>query len=107
MGLFEVTYVCSCDDRDFKTRKHFLDVYYRAHTTTPPEDQIMWWGSVTEAPEEVLEYLFFLKENKRWKNLRKAFKDIDGPGGNGVVNLREFEESIVEMNCTKFKGPDE
>eukprot|EP00929_Paragymnodinium_shiwhaense_P043445 TRINITY_DN2233_c0_g3_i1.p1 TRINITY_DN2233_c0_g3~~TRINITY_DN2233_c0_g3_i1.p1 ORF type:complete len:1506 (-),score=258.98 TRINITY_DN2233_c0_g3_i1:434-4951(-) len=104
-GLFEVTYVCSPDDRNFNTRKQLLDRYYGAYTKTPPESQVRWWGAVSETPEAVLEYLFFLKE--KYRDLRKAFVDIDGPGGNGVLSLREFEDAIIEMKCHKFKGPDE
>merc|ERR1712203_547737 len=32
---------------------------------------------------------------------------IDGEGGNGVINLREFEEGLAEMGCKKFAGADE
>merc|ERR1712107_607114 len=55
-----------------------------------------------ELPSCVLEYLEFLMS--KFSNVRDAFKEIDGPGGNGVISLREFEESVVDMGCRKFKG---
>lgn len=64
----------------------------------------MWWAALQEAPEDVLEYLSFLVT--RFDSLSSAFLAIDGPGGNGVITLREFEEGYTSMKCKKFQGPN-
>jgi len=62
-------------------------------------------AALNEAPEEVLEYLEFLVG--RYDTIWKPFKVIDGPDGNGLITLREFEPSFSTMKCKKFEGPDE
>merc|ERR1719247_3535870 len=39
--------------------------------------------------------------------MSKAFDAFDGPDGNGVITLREFEEGIQHLHCKKFHGKDE
>merc|ERR1719201_3207004 len=69
------------------------------------EDKVMWWTGLQEPPEDVLDLLEFLLGN--FKDPMDAFLNIDGPGGNGVVTLREFEEWISDISCKKFEGKDE
>lgn len=50
---------------------------------------------------------------RRFKNVKAAFKHIDGPNGNGTITLREFEEGVRSMGefeegirFTKFKAKE-
>lgn len=104
-GTFEVTYRCSPEDRNFKLRKQLLENYGFC-SVVAEEDDVQWWGSLTDLPMDVLEYLDFLVI--RYPDIYKAFCVIDGGrGGNGVISFNEFEKSIKDMECLKFKGPEE
>jgi len=104
-GVFSGKYTCSPDNRDYKLRRRFLEQYgfWKCNVSY---EEVCWWSDLMDAPEDVLEFLEFLVV--RFPNVDKAFTAIDGgPGGNGVISLREFEETVPEIGCTKFKGPDE
>jgi len=40
----------------------------------------------------------------KYQEVAQAFRQIDGFDGNGEISLREFEESIHELNNPKFEG---
>lgn len=102
-GKLTVSYVCSPEDRKYKARRKFYEMYgFRLGVS---EDRVMWWAALNEAPEDVLEYLSFLVS--KYDSLAAAFVQIDGPGGNGVISLREFEEGYTNMQCKKFQGPND
>jgi len=103
-GKFSGLYICSPDDQNFKIRASFQETYALWKAPERITD-VTWWCSLIETPEDVIEYLEFLVA--RCKNMQDAFRKIDGPGGNGQITMREFEESITEMKCKKFKGDDE
>lgn len=60
------------------------------------KEKVMWWTSLTEATDDVLALVRFLLP--RYPNFDKVFTLIDGPGGNGQINLREFEEGVENLN---------
>lgn len=64
--------------------------------------EILWWTSLTDAPDDVLEFLEFLMS--QFSDLDKAFAAIDGPDGNGVVTLMEFEVGAKKLKCPKFQN---
>jgi len=103
-GIFEGKYNCAPEDRAYKLRSQLLRIY---SLWTAPEQasQVMWWSVLTETPEDVLEYVFFLFP--RFPDVTAAFKFIDGEDGNGLITLREFEDGMRRMNCRKFRGEDE
>mmetsp|Transcript_82693 Transcript_82693/g.145949 ORF Transcript_82693/g.145949 Transcript_82693/m.145949 type:complete len:1599 (-) Transcript_82693:62-4858(-) len=103
-GVFHFTYKCSPEDRKFSTRTKLLEGFgkYKVHTT---EDDVRWWAAPNEAPEDVLEFIFWIQAN--YENTEKAFKAFDGPDGNGVILMREFEEGMRTLKCKKFKGKNE
>lgn len=106
-GIFICRYSCAPEDRCFALRKKYLQMY-GAWEVNVEEKDVMWWAALTEAPQDVLEYLEFLVARYRGNDIiQRAFRDIDGHDGNGVLTLREFEESIADMKCKKFDGPDE
>merc|ERR1719272_722091 len=102
-GKFAVSYVCSPEERNYAARRMFYEKYgYREGV---PDDKIEWWADISAAPEDVIEFLSFLVA--KFSTVRQGFYEIDGVGGNGVISLREFEEGYRDMECQKFKGPDE
>lgn len=103
-GTFHFTYKCSPQDRKFALRKSLLHQYGKWKVDVN-EDQVTWWAAANEAPEDVLEFLFWMRA--KFKDTRKAFEAFDGPDGNGVLGLREFEEGMRQLKCKKFKGKDE
>jgi len=68
----------------------------------PPESEVMWWSSIQEAPLDVVEFVEFIYT--KYRDIWKPFKIIDGPDGQGQINLRAFEEGIDNMKCKKFNG---
>jgi len=103
-GSFSVLYVCGPEDRKFLERKKYLDVFGNCPTDVK-EEEVMWWGNIAEAPEDLLEYLEFLTSH--YTDLKEPFLVIDGADGNGQITRREFTEGYHKMGCTKFKGKDE
>lgn len=109
-GHFEVLYLCSADERNFKYRKHLLESFSRVKTGSSEQD-VLWWASLTEAPPDVVEFLEWI--TTRWpphehpSPAKAAFRAIDGPGGNGLITLKEFQEAYKELGCKKFKGANE
>merc|ERR1712217_133724 len=105
-GKFQGTYVCAPEDRRLEFRKQLAEKYgYFRGTKDLKDEDILWWTGLTEPPNDVVEFLEFLIG--RVKTVNEAFRIIDGPDGNGVITLREFQDGLVEMGCTKFKGKDE
>jgi len=66
---------------------------------------VLWWAALNEAPPDVLEFLEFCVS--RFTDIHEIFRLMDGPGGNGVLTVGEFEEGIKRLRCKKFKGPDQ
>eukprot|EP00928_Gymnodinium_smaydae_P040398 TRINITY_DN27399_c0_g2_i1.p1 TRINITY_DN27399_c0_g2~~TRINITY_DN27399_c0_g2_i1.p1 ORF type:complete len:1484 (+),score=240.35 TRINITY_DN27399_c0_g2_i1:247-4698(+) len=103
-GVFRVTYMCAPEDRNFKLRKDLQEKYGRTEVTAL-ENEVMWWAALQEAPNDVLELLYFIRA--KYNSFDEAFAVIDGPGGNGDISWKELEEGYHNMKCTKFKGPKE
>jgi len=103
-GTFKCTYVCAPEDRNFKFRAEMLQTYGYWPLKNLTTEDVMWWSGLKEAPSDVIDYLEFLVS--RYSNIYKPFYIIDGYDGNGEITLREFEDGIKAMNCTKFDGPD-
>jgi len=104
-GVFRFNYQCSFEEKQYNLRKQFFQTYgfWKCEV---PEDDVMWWAALSDAPDDVLELLEFLVS--RYDDIFTPFKIIDGPGGNGSMTLREFEEGFVKkLKCHKFQGPNE
>merc|ERR1712118_550783 len=101
---FRITYTCAPEDRNIAVRKRLYNSYGRWSSAFSEKD-VQWWSSLTEAPEDVVEFLEFLTGN--FDDVQNPFRIIDGPDGNGGVTLREFEEGVKALHCRKFEGPDE
>merc|ERR1712151_531829 len=86
------------------TRKALFEKYGHWKLAVAERD-VMWWSGLNEFPPDVHEFMEWLCP--RFPNILDAFFKIDGPGGNGVVSLREFEEGLQELGCKKFAGRDE
>lgn len=103
-GVFKASYLCSPEERKWDVRSSLAQSYgyfdMRVNQT-----EVMWWTGLSEVSEDVLDWLEYCIGN--FPNMDAAFKAIDGPDGNGVLTLREFDEALHEMKCTKFAGKDE
>ena len=62
-GTFHFTYKCSPGDRKFALRKSFLSQYGKWKVDVT-EDTVTWWAAANEAPEDVLEFLFWMSLGK-------------------------------------------
>jgi len=107
-GVFRGHYNCSPDDRCVKFRAELLAKY--ANWTFEVEiKNVMWWASLSEAPEDVVTYLEFMIP--RFPCINTAYGAVrncagigcGGMGANGF-NLHTFEESISSMGCRRFEG---
>jgi len=100
-------YMCSPEDRNFQYRKQIYE-HYGYRKTSVPEDKVMWWADLNDAPQDVLDLLQWIDGHFPGdKGVTKCFQAIDGPGGNGVVSLREFEEGLALLHCKAYHGKDE
>jgi len=101
-GKFSGIYNCAPEDRNYQVRATLQQTY--GLWKAPEKDtDVMWWASLPETPQDVLEYMEFLVP--RFPDIYVAFQTIiAGHDGNGQISLRVFEDSIQEMECKKFKG---
>mmetsp|Transcript_130542 Transcript_130542/g.377640 ORF Transcript_130542/g.377640 Transcript_130542/m.377640 type:complete len:1409 (+) Transcript_130542:86-4312(+) len=99
-GVFTATYRSAPEDRDFAFRRELARTYGFFDVDGLQETDVEWWTGLTEPPEDVLNLLeFFIS---RFSDVEQAFKQIDGPGGNGLITFRELLDGLEEMGCTKF-----
>lgn len=103
-GIFGVTYMCAAQNRSFQVRKQVFQQFIE-NGANMDETKVMWWASLAEVPQEVLDFLEFLIAH--YDNMTDAFIAIDGGDGNGVISLREFEVGYKSMGCMKLQGPNE
>merc|ERR1712232_1180182 len=75
---------------------------WRTATTNP---EVLWWSGIPDVPEPVMAFLDCLLHH--FDNMEKAFRRIDGPGGNGEVSLSEFKDAIDEFDWRQFKDSPE
>lgn len=59
-GTFHFTYKCSPQDRKFALRKSLLATYGKWKVDVV-EEKVTWWAAANEAPEDVLEFLFWMR----------------------------------------------
>jgi Ca2+-binding EF-hand superfamily protein len=104
-GTFRCKYMCAPEYRKFKMRTTLAETYACFRMDDVQEERVMWWTGLQEPPADVLELLEFILGN--YEHPRVAFDEIDGPGGNGVITLKEFREGLQQMDCKKFAGKDE
>lgn len=102
-GTFRMSYICSPEDRKYKTRRA-LARRYGFYEAPEDESDVLWWSSITHCPEDVIEFVEFL--NSHFKNIWIPFHKIDGDGGNGNVSWTEFKEGLKIIGCDKFLGQD-
>jgi len=101
-GILYSRYVCSPQERKFATRLESLQ-RIGCWQASVQEEEVLWWASLAEAPEDVLTFLYFLISTGRYDNLMDAFLEIDGADGNGVISKKEFVEGLKNMDCKKFR----
>ncbi|CAE7173650.1 TONSL [Symbiodinium pilosum] len=100
-GTVYISYKCAPEDRNFKVRRSYLEVYSNWPCGVQ-EEEVLWWASTNEVPVDVMEFLEFVIE--RYDNVYEAFDDIKSTRNTQVLNLRDFEEGLKRVKCKKFKG---
>jgi len=94
-GVFRCRYCCAADDHSMATRKALLLAFGYWDIPHVTDEDVEWRMGLHEAPEDVLDFVEFVVG--RGQSFEAAFKEIDGPGGNGVISHRELEEGYREM----------
>jgi len=100
-GTFKAEYKCAPEERKFELRMQLAQAYGFFQMNVSQSD-VLWWTGLAEVTEDVLDWLEFCIS--RFSSMDAAFQAIDGEDGNGVLTLREFEEALLEIKCTKFAG---
>jgi hypothetical protein len=102
-GVFRAKYICSVEERCFEERARLMNSFgfWIAPTSA---DEVMWWSSITECPEDVVAFVDWISSH--FDDIYVVLQKINGPDGNGVISLREFEEGIDAIGCKKFEGID-
>lgn len=96
-GTFKAFYNCAPEDMKFDLRKKAAESFGFFDCDGVQSKDVRWITGLTEVPSPVLDLLeFFIS---RYAHAAQAFDAFDGPGGNGVITMREFDEGLVEMNC--------
>lgn len=99
-GTVYINYKCAPEDRNFKARKANLETYGNWPCDVT-QNEVLWWASTNEVPVDVMEFLEFLIED--YDDVYDAFDEIKRPTSS-VLTLRDFEQGLRRLNCTKFKG---
>lgn len=99
-GTVYISYKCAPEDRNFKVRKSHLETYSN-WVCDVTENEVLWWASTNEVPVDVMEFLEFLIED--YDDVYEAFDDMKRPTST-VLTLRDFEQGLRRLKCTKFKG---
>ncbi|CAE8714826.1 unnamed protein product [Polarella glacialis] len=112
-GIFEVDYMCAPEDRKFEFRKELLENFggWQLAETLQAGD-VEWWSSLTQAPADVVGFVFFIISS--YGDTLEAFRALDISvcelglrTENSVLTLSEFLEGCTKIGCRKFKGKDE
>lgn len=97
-------YMCSPEDRNMEMRRDFLS-RYGGWNVDLSKHNIMWCSFLQGVPEAVSSFL--VNVMRHFKNdLKKAFKLIDGPDGNGKLSLMEFKTAVASLGWTEFGDPE-
>ncbi|CAK9090556.1 Tonsoku-like protein [Durusdinium trenchii] len=95
-----MSYKCAPEDRHFKARKALLETYSNWPCEVT-ENEVLWWASTNEVPVDVMEFLEFLVEE--YDDVFEAFDEIKRPTAT-ILTLRDFEQGLRRLKCTKFQG---
>lgn len=103
-GTLTWQYMCSPEDRNMEMRRDFLS-RYGGWKVDLRKQNIMWCSFLQGVPEAVSSFL--VNVMRHFKNdLKKAFKLIDGPDGNGKLSLMEFKTAVANLGWTEFQDPE-
>lgn len=94
VGRFSFSYMCAPEDRHMTLRAESARRY--GFSTHRGAISLMWWTTLSDVPSAVLTLLYNILRD--FKDVYTAFHVIDGPGGNGVLSLKEMKEAVVELN---------
>lgn len=106
-GIFQCTYKCAPEHRSIQYRNQLLENYGLWKIGVDDSSvKVMWWAALSDAPDDVVEFLEFLVT--RYSNLKEPFRVIDGMRrSNKNVTSKEFHEGYEAMGCKKFAGANE
>jgi len=104
-GFFTFKYNCSADERKMQVRKDLAQKYGGWNFEDDVTKNVIWWTRLDTAPEPVLFFLYYCM--KEFRDVDYAFKEIDGPGGNGQITLVEMKDAVSKWRWGKFlQKPD-
>ncbi|CAK9089846.1 Tonsoku-like protein [Durusdinium trenchii] len=95
-----MSYKCAPEDRHFKARKALLETYSNWPCEVT-ENEVLWWASTNEVPVDVMEFLEQTRDALR--RVHEAFDEIKRPTAT-ILTLRDFEQGLRRLKCTKFQG---
>jgi len=99
-GVFRATYICAPEDRNFTARKSMMEKFGWWKLMVP-EKSVVWWTGLTEAPIDVQIFMQWLIS--RFADINETFTRFQH---GGKITLREFEDTLAELNCDRFRGVD-
>eukprot|EP00929_Paragymnodinium_shiwhaense_P014366 TRINITY_DN122270_c0_g1_i1.p1 TRINITY_DN122270_c0_g1~~TRINITY_DN122270_c0_g1_i1.p1 ORF type:complete len:1412 (-),score=210.43 TRINITY_DN122270_c0_g1_i1:188-4423(-) len=98
-GVLRARYGCAPEDRNYAERARLMELY--GYWVAPSDkEEVMWWSSIADAPEEVIDFVEFLftKYNDIWKPWQLVNQ------GKAEIDLKTFEEGVDSIECKKFDG---
>ncbi|CAJ1409660.1 unnamed protein product [Effrenium voratum] len=99
-GFFRAKYAVAPEKRSVKTRTEFLATYGRWRAPALAKEDICWWSQLSDVSLDVIRFLEVICE--KYPDLKEAFRDIDGEGGNGGISILEFEEYCERVVDSRF-----
>jgi len=102
-GTFQAKYFVAPEKRNMKTRTDFLAAFGRWRVGQLKQEDVAWWSSLSDVSLDIIRFLEAMREKYRG-NLKEAFRDIDGGGGNGLITVQEFEEYCERLDDSRFQG---
>lgn len=96
-GLFQFRYVCSPEERKVQLRRRLAAKYGGWRTKEDGQDDVVWWSSLSEAPEAVLTFLYYTLRD--FPDVWTCFKTIERFGSTAP---HSFREALKSMGWKKF-----
>lgn len=96
-GLFQFRYVCSPEERKVALRSRLAAKYGGWRTLEDGQDHVVWWSSLSEAPEAVLTFLYYTLRD--FPDVWTCFEKVESFGSTAP---HSFKEALKHMNWKKF-----
>jgi Ca2+-binding EF-hand superfamily protein len=105
-GQLSISYNCAPEKRNLNKRITLFEKYGHRKMTAKMED-ILWWSSLQDTPNDVIVFMEFIAE--KYDDVSHAFSVMCH--NHSEMTLRDFEDAYRRIGCTRFKdkshGQDE